>query len=108
MALSKVAGMSSLTDEETNFLRFANLFIRIAPKAVRDLFDKYFTASGLFVVLNQLESFNKKKILNKSQMDLLNPPHGKKQNIYMCITEVSELLLLANKCHGILKETRYS
>ncbi|CAC5424328.1 unnamed protein product [Mytilus coruscus] len=43
MALSKVAAMSSLTEEETNFLRFANLLIRIAPKAVRDLFDKYFT-----------------------------------------------------------------
>lgn len=101
MALSKVAGMSSLTDKETNFLRFANLLIRIAPKAVRDLFDKYFTPGGLSVVLNQskgkLETLNQKKILNKSQMDLLYPPHGMKQNIYICIIEISELLLLAKK-----------
>lgn len=112
MALSKVAAMSSLTDEETNFLRFANLLIRIAPKSVRNLFDKYFTPGGLSVVLNQskgqLESLNKKKILNKSQMDLLYPPHGMKQSIYMFVIDVSEWLLLAKNCYGTLKEIRFS
>ncbi|XP_071174347.1 uncharacterized protein [Mytilus edulis] len=80
MALSKVADMPSLTEEETNFLRFANLLIRISPKAVRMVFDKYFQPCGLNVVLNQskgkLESLKHKKVLNKSQIDILYPSQG--------------------------------
>lgn len=81
MALSKAIAVPSLTEEETNFLRFANLLIRISPKAVRVVFDKYFQPCGLNVVLNQskgkLQFLNQRKILNKSHMDLLYPSQGK-------------------------------
>ncbi|XP_052081640.1 uncharacterized protein LOC127719516 isoform X2 [Mytilus californianus] len=90
MALSKVAAVPSLTEEETNFLRFANLLIRISPKAVRVVFDKYFQPCGLNVVLTQskgkLESLNKKKILNKSQMELLYPLKGNSKSSKMDLT----------------------
>ncbi|XP_052081616.1 uncharacterized protein LOC127719499 isoform X2 [Mytilus californianus] len=90
MALSKVAAIPSLPEEETNFLRFANLLIRISPKAVRVVFDKYFQPCGLNVVLNQskekLETLKKKKILNKSQMDLLYPIKGYSKSSDMDLT----------------------
>lgn len=87
MASSKVtAAAPLLTEDETNFLRFVNLLIRIAPKAVRVVFDKYFQPCGLSVVLNQskgkMEYLNQRKILNKSQMELLYPLQGK-INLYI-------------------------
>lgn len=92
MALSKAISLPPIPEEGTNFLRFANLLIRISPKAVRVLFDKYFQPCGLHVVLTQskrkLEGLNRKKILNKSQMDLLYPLKGMKLLTYIVCVNV--------------------
>ncbi|CAG2248836.1 unnamed protein product [Mytilus edulis] len=77
MALSKVSDMPTLTEEETNFLRLANLLICISPKAVRLVFDKYFQPCGLNVVLNQskgkLEILYQRKFLTSRRWNYFIP-----------------------------------
>ena len=82
MALSKPITFPVVSEEESNFLRFANLVIRISPRAVRGVFNKYFPPCGLKTVLNQrkqkIMELHKNRIINKSQMDILYPAQGKK------------------------------
>lgn len=78
MAMSKVAAMSSLTEEQTNYLRFAYLMINISPKAVRVVFDMKFPPGGLHAVLNMYKrSLVQQKILNTAQIALLYPSQGR-------------------------------
>lgn len=71
----------SLTQEEINFLRTANLILRVAPPAVRLKFDKEFDPVALQHTLNQarckyLEPLKKKKVINLNQWDLMFPVSG--------------------------------
>lgn len=71
----------SLTQEELNFLRMANLILRVAPQAIRVKFDKEFNQGGLQTVLNQarfkvLESLKRKKIINQAQWEMMFPITG--------------------------------
>lgn len=86
MALSKPSLVPVLTKDETNFLRLAHLVIRISPSAVRTLFDKHFNPAGLQSSLNQIkvkiESLYQKRVINKSQLDMLFPANGP------CVTSI--------------------
>jgi hypothetical protein len=77
---------TQLSEEETNHLRMTSLLLRIAPRAVRTLFDGIFPPSGLQTVLNMkktaLENLKKKRIINQAQLNLL---YGTSTNIYYLI-----------------------
>lgn len=66
---------TELSEEETNHLRISCLLLKIAPRAVRVLFDRIFPPSGLQTVLNMeklsLEKLKKKRIINQAQWNLL-------------------------------------
>ncbi|CAC5389373.1 ANK [Mytilus coruscus] len=69
---------TAISHEEENYLRFANLLMRVAHPAVRKKFDKEFHPDGLKKVLDQnrlsiLEPMKKKKIINQAQWDVLFP-----------------------------------
>jgi hypothetical protein len=66
-----------VSDEEVNFLRMANLLIKIAPHAVRRLFNREIYPGGLKLVLIQkrhkLDSLKQKGKLSRTQRELLYP-----------------------------------
>ncbi|CAG2226977.1 unnamed protein product [Mytilus edulis] len=68
---------TSISAEETYYLRIANLLLKVAPTAVRVKFDKEFCPSGLHTVLNQnkakIQGLKQKRILNQKQWNLLFP-----------------------------------
>lgn len=71
----------SLTQEEINFLRTANLILRVAPPAVRLTFNKEFDPVALQNTLNKarckdLEPLKKRKVINLSQWNLMFPVSG--------------------------------
>ncbi|VDI69069.1 Hypothetical predicted protein [Mytilus galloprovincialis] len=70
-----------IPEEEENYLRIANLLIRVAPSAVRIQFNNEFYPGGLKSVLNKnrlniLEPLKRKRIINQAQWDLLFPVTG--------------------------------
>lgn len=72
----------TVTKEETNYLRIANLLLRKAPPAVRVKFDSEFDPVMLQKTLNQsrtqkLDKLRKKGIINSKQWDLLFPRTGR-------------------------------
>lgn len=74
--------ISVLTSEEINYLRIANLILRVAPTAVRVKFDKELNPAVLQKTLNQnrwnkLDPLKKKRIINNAQWDLIFPKSGK-------------------------------
>lgn len=74
--------ISVLTSEEINYLRIANLILRVAPTAVRVKFDKELNPAVLQKTLNQnrwnkLDLLKKKRIINNAQWDLIFPKSGK-------------------------------
>lgn len=66
-----------LSREETNFLRVANLLIRLSPQAVRILFDREFNPGGLKSIFSQnwtkLDKLKKKHVITQKQWNLLFP-----------------------------------
>ncbi|VDI12162.1 Hypothetical predicted protein, partial [Mytilus galloprovincialis] len=66
-----------LSREETNFLRVANLLIRLSPKAVRILFNREFNPGGLKSIFSKnwtkLDKLKKKHVLTQTQWSLLFP-----------------------------------
>lgn len=71
----------SLMQEEINFLRAANLVLRVAPPAVRLKFDKEYDPVALQHTLNKarckdLEPLKKRKVTNLSQWNLMFPVSG--------------------------------
>lgn len=87
MAMSKVVAKSSLTEEQTNYLRFAQLLMNIAPKAVRVVFDNYFPPGGLQIRLNRSKvTLQQIRKLSKTQMALLYPLQGTVKSSDMDIT----------------------
>ncbi|XP_071149674.1 uncharacterized protein [Mytilus edulis] len=67
-----------LLPEETNYLRIANLMLRVAPPAVRVQFNNEFHPDKLQGTLKEqrfkiLESLKGKRIINKPQWDKLFP-----------------------------------
>ncbi|CAC5385978.1 unnamed protein product [Mytilus coruscus] len=66
-----------LSREETNFLRVANLLIRISPKAVRILFNREFNPGVLKSVFSKnwtnLDKLKNKNVITKTQWSLLFP-----------------------------------
>lgn len=75
MALVRV-----LSKEETNFLKLANLLIKISPEAVRSLFNREFHPGSLKSVLSKnfskLDQLKKKRVITQTQWNLLFH-HGK-------------------------------
>ncbi|CAG2207990.1 unnamed protein product [Mytilus edulis] len=72
---------ADISPEEQNYLRIANLLLRVAPSSVRIKFDNELHPGGLNTVLNQnrfkiLEPLKQKKIINQAQWDLLFPISG--------------------------------
>lgn len=71
------SSVSVLSGDETNFLRVANLLIRLSPKAVRILFNREFNPSSLKSVLSKnwtkLEKLKKKHVFTQAQWSLLFP-----------------------------------
>ncbi|XP_076085706.1 uncharacterized protein LOC143056511 [Mytilus galloprovincialis] len=71
---------TSISAEETFYLRIANLILKVAPTAVRVKFDKEFNPSGLQMVLNQkrakIQGLTQKRIINLKQWNLLFPSSG--------------------------------
>lgn len=73
-----------LTREEINFLRIANLILRVVPTAIRVKFDEEFNPGGLQTELNKarfkvLEPLKSKKTINQAQWDFMFPVTGKYQ-----------------------------
>ena len=67
---------STLTEEESNFLRFINLILKIAPEAVRAYFDTLHTPATLQndLALNQHKlSQIKGRVIKKHHWDVLYP-----------------------------------
>ncbi|VDI27551.1 Hypothetical predicted protein, partial [Mytilus galloprovincialis] len=66
-----------LPRDESNFLRVANLLIRLSPKAVRTLFDREFNPCGLKSVFSinwtKLDKLKKKHVITQTQWSLLFP-----------------------------------
>ncbi|XP_052081860.1 ankyrin-2-like [Mytilus californianus] len=100
--------MTSLSKDETNFLRLAHLIIRISPRAVRTRFNHHFNPGGLHIVLNREKSkINKlfcKRILSQLQMNILFSSSGLVKSEHMDITLM--ICLLRNiaklKIHDVL------
>ncbi|XP_071145816.1 uncharacterized protein [Mytilus edulis] len=71
---------TSISEEETYYLRIANLLLKVAPTAVRVKFDKEFCPSGLQTFLNQkrakIQGLTQKRIINQKQWNLLFPNSG--------------------------------
>lgn len=69
--------MASLSQEEENFVRLNLLLTGISPRAVRTLFDSEFAPICLHATLkkefNKLKDLQKKRVINQSQWNLLNP-----------------------------------
>lgn len=66
-----------MSQEDINFLRLAGLLIRIAPSAVRQLFDFEFDPVTLSQFLgknrHKIDELTKKRGITKTQYDLLYP-----------------------------------
>ncbi|XP_071145000.1 serine/threonine-protein phosphatase 6 regulatory ankyrin repeat subunit B-like [Mytilus edulis] len=66
-----------LSKEESNFLRVANLLIKLSPTAVRILFDREFNPGGLKSIFSKnwttLDKLKKKHVLTQTQWSLLFP-----------------------------------
>lgn len=81
MTYSGNISMTSLSKDETNFLRLAHLIIRISPRAVRTRFNHHFNPCGLHIVLNRekskIDKLLYKRILSQSQMNVLFSSTGK-------------------------------
>lgn len=80
-SINKQTTECSLTLEEINFLRTANLIYRVAPIAVRFKFDKEFAPSRLHLELNKarykvLDLLKKKKVINQPQWSSMFPVSG--------------------------------
>lgn len=69
--------MASLSQEEDNFVRFSLLLTGVSPRAVRTLFDHEFHPICLDAALKKefikLKDLQRRRILNQSQWNLLNP-----------------------------------
>lgn len=68
----------ALSREETNFLRVANLVIRLSPKAVRNLFNREFNPGLLKSVFSKnwtkLDRLKNKYVITQRQWGVLFPP----------------------------------
>ena len=75
----------SLSEEEADFLRLVILEIKVAPQAVRYLFNQRFPPPNLASDLQQnsaiLNNLKSSRILNAAQWDLLFPPSGINSNV---------------------------
>lgn len=74
--------MAAFSQEEINYLLIVSLIIRVAPLAVRVIFDQEFHPAVLHKILNEkkcstLEQLKKKRVLNKSQWVAMFPESGK-------------------------------
>lgn len=73
MMLSNIT--TSLSREESNYLRLAHLIIRVSPEAVRKSFDHNFSPGGLHIILMmnkpKIEILFNKNIINQSQFSTL-------------------------------------
>lgn len=67
--------MTSLSEEEENFVRMSLLLTGISPRAVRVLFDYEFSPTCLDATLkkefNKLNDLHQKRVINQSQWKLL-------------------------------------
>ncbi|XP_076085372.1 uncharacterized protein LOC143056175 [Mytilus galloprovincialis] len=90
MTYSGNTSMTSLSKDETNFLRLAHLIIRISPRAVRTRFNHHFNPGGLHIVLNRekskIDKLLYKRILSQSQMNVLFSSSGMVKSEDMDIT----------------------
>lgn len=73
--------LSTITDEELYYLKFTNLMLRLAPRAMRVLFDKKFPPDQLCSRLNQykhvLQHLTKKNVIfNFHWEEVMFPPSG--------------------------------
>ena len=69
-----------MTEDEVNFVRLFKLLSGIAPRAVREIFDRYFPPGNLAAILNnekhKIENLKYNKYLTAKQMSLLYPSIG--------------------------------
>ncbi|VDI51927.1 Hypothetical predicted protein [Mytilus galloprovincialis] len=90
MTHSGNTSMTSLSKDETNFLRLAHLIIRISPRAVRTRFNHHFNPGGLHIVLNRekskIDKLFYKRILSQLQMNILFSSSGLVKSEHMDIT----------------------
>ncbi|CAG2198806.1 unnamed protein product [Mytilus edulis] len=90
MTYSGNTSMTSLSKDETNFLRLAHLIIRISPRAVRTRFNQHFNPGGLHIVLkrekSKIDKLLYKRILSQSQMNVLYSSSGMVKSEDMDIT----------------------
>lgn len=73
--------MTTISQEEENYVRLSLLLSGISPDAVRKLFDKEFDPTCLKTTVkknyNKLKNLQGKRTINQSQWDLLFPFDGK-------------------------------
>lgn len=73
-----------IPEEEENYLRIANLLMRVAPSAVRIQFNNELHPGRFKSVLNKnrlkiLEPLKRKRIINQAQWEVLFPVRGKQR-----------------------------
>ncbi|CAC5358038.1 ANK [Mytilus coruscus] len=90
-----------LSRKESNFLRVANLLIRLSPKAVRILFDREFNPSGLKSTFSKnwtkLDKLKKKRVITQPQWSLLFPSGSDPKSIDFDLTLIVCLLRYLTK-----------
>lgn len=73
--------VSTISQEEENYVRISLLLSKICLRAVRALFDKEFHPSCLDATLkkayNKLLKLKKSKVINTAEWNLLFPYHGR-------------------------------
>lgn len=73
--------MSTITEEEENYVRMSLLLYGISQCAARTFFDNEFAPSCLYKTfkseIDQLNRLKSDRIINKSQWNLLFPPRSR-------------------------------
>ncbi|XP_052089965.1 uncharacterized protein LOC127726586 [Mytilus californianus] len=97
--------MTTISQEEENYVRLSLLLSGISPRAVRKLFDSELDPSCLKTSIkknyNKLKNLQRKRIINQSQWDLLFPfdgdPNSNMFDVTLMITLLTNLTQL-NHC----------
>ncbi|XP_063404219.1 uncharacterized protein LOC134687690 [Mytilus trossulus] len=88
--------MTTICQEEENYVRMSLLLSGISPRAVRVLFDREYAPSCLAASIkketNKLKDLKQKRVINQSQWDLLFPRNGVPDSNMFDITLMIALL----------------
>ncbi|XP_052087466.1 ankyrin-3-like [Mytilus californianus] len=99
--------MTTISEEEENYVRMSLLLSGISSRAVRSLFDSEFSPSCLNASIkkqyNIIHDLQVRKIINQSQWNLLFPRNGKADSRSFDVTLMTTLLMNLTKLNYYTK-----